>query len=171
MCQRDPVLDRSLRCSLQPQVDRQLQATGRARHPDDPCRTDRPALGVDDDARLLEAAVEDAVVRRLNPGLADDRTGAQVWVRSRCDLRGADLAQKAEELAADRAARVVAPRQRDDPDAWELARVLVDEESELARDARQNDSRRVGRPELAVTDPADESRRRHSGEAAQAFEQ
>ncbi len=57
-----------------------------------------------------QAGIENRVVRRLDAGLADDCAGARVLVQRRVELLLADLAEQAEELAAERALRIAACR-------------------------------------------------------------
>ena len=165
--ERDPVLNRLLGDPLQPQVDGELESARGARDTDDARRPDRAALSVDDDARLVESAVQQAVVGGLRAGLPHDRAGALTSVRVRRELARADLAQQAEEFTADRPARVAPLRQGDDADPGELARMLVEEEAEVAGDPRQDDCRGVRRFEFAVADALDEAGRWDSGEVAE----
>ena len=165
--QRDPVLDRLLRDALHAEVDRQLEASGRPRNADDVGGADRAALCVHHDACLLEAAVQQSVVCGLGAGLADDHPGAGAAVGVLRELRGADLAEQAEELAPERAARVAPLGLRHDADSRELPRMLVEEVAEIATDARQDDRRRVRRLELAVADPLDHQPRRGAREVAE----
>jgi len=92
--QRDSVLNRFFRDALQSQIDRQLQAAGRACDADDPGRTDRSALGVDDDSGLVEPAIQQPVVGRFGARLADDRACAKAWIRVGGELRRADLTSR-----------------------------------------------------------------------------
>ena len=64
---------------------------------------------VDGDLRLHEARVEQRVVRRLDAALADDLARLRVLVGVGLELLLADLAEQAEELAAEGAERI-APR-------------------------------------------------------------
>ena len=97
-------------------------------------RPDRASLCVDNHAGLFQAAVQQRVVGRLRAGLADDRLGLSASIRVRGKLARADLAEQAEELAADGATRVAPLRKRGDPNPGELARMLVEEEAKVARD-------------------------------------
>ena len=95
--------------ALEPRVDRELQRRQRLalRHLE---RADDAAERVDARRARDEAGVQERVVRRLDAGLADDLAGARVRVALRAELRRADLAEQAEELAAEGALRIAARR-------------------------------------------------------------
>ena len=95
---------------MKAQVDRELKPARGTRDADDVRAADRTAAGVDDDASLLQAAVEEPVVSRLRAGLADDRAGPKARMGAGPKLRRADLAEQPEELAPDRAARIASLR-------------------------------------------------------------
>ena len=77
---RDAVADRLLGDALELGVDRELEAASRLDHAQRPERPDGAAERVDGDAVPHQAAVQPAVVGRLDAGLADDlaRLGARV---------------------------------------------------------------------------------------------
>ena len=108
--ERDSVLNGLFGDALKAQVDRELKPARGTRHADDVRAADRTTAGVDDDARLLQAAVEEPVVSRLRAGLADDRAGPKARMGAGPKLRRADLAEQPEELAPDRAARIASLR-------------------------------------------------------------
>src|SRR5439155_18898444 len=101
----DPVLERTRRRFLETGVDRELQLRRlllgwHAEGAGD------AAQGVDRDFRLHEACVEQRVVRCLDAALADELARLRALVRAGLQLGLADLAEQAEELAAERALRV-----------------------------------------------------------------
>src|SRR5262249_50183998 len=124
-------------------VERRLEAWGGRRNADEVGGPNRAALRVHYDACLFEAAVQQAVVGRLHARLADDHPGAGAAVGVLRELGRAHLAEQAEELTPERAARVAPLGLRHDADAGELPRVLVEEVAEVAADPRQDDCGRV----------------------------
>ena len=163
----DPVLNGLFGSALDPQIDGQLEAAGRTGRSHNAGGSDRTALGVDDDPRLLEPSIQEPVVGGLGARLPDDRARLRAGMLLGGELGGAHLSQQAQEFAADRAARIAAVGERHDTDPRELSRVLVDEEAEIATDPRQHHGRGIGRPELAVPDPPDEGRRRDPRQLAE----
>src|SRR5581483_11647869 len=108
---------------------------------------DGAAHRVDADALLREPAVEDPVVARLDARRADDRARLGPAEALLLQLVGADLAEQPEELAAERALRVAARREWRRCEAGKCLRVLLEVRVELAREARDQLHRRVGRAE------------------------
>ena len=154
----DPVLDHLLGDALQPCVDRQLQRRQLLAGHRNAQRAHHPSERVDLHTRLLEAAVEPAVVPRLDPGLADDLPALRARVAGRAELRRADLAEQPEELAAERALRIAPDRERGDVHARQQCGVLVEEEGHGPRRVREDDGGRERRADERRPDAADHQR-------------
>src|SRR5438270_3471343 len=106
MGEADAVLDRLLGGTLQPCVNRQLEPARGAVAAGGAERADDPTARVDGDLLPDEAAVEQAVVRRLDPGLADQLSRLVAAIAAIGELLRADLAEHSQELAPKRALRV-----------------------------------------------------------------
>src|SRR5205085_10230785 len=115
-------------------VDRQLEAAARRGLAERAGRADRASEGVDRDAVPLEAAVQPAVVGRLDARLPDDLARLHVRVLVGLELVLRDLAVQPEELRAEGTLRVLARGERDDVQARERTRALVEELREHPRE-------------------------------------
>src|SRR5262249_3994982 len=106
-CLPHPVDQRVLRGPLKARVDRELQRRRLllGRHTE---RAGDAAERVDRDLGLHEPRVQQRVVRRLDAALTDDLAGFRILVRVGLELALADLAEEAEELAAEGALRIAA---------------------------------------------------------------
>src|SRR5207244_2643831 len=133
-------------------------------------RPDDPAGRVDAQARAAEAAVQEPVVRRLDARLADQLAGLRAPVAVRPDLVRLDLAEQAEELAAEPALRVAPHGQRLDPQARVGAGTLLEEEGKRGGRPGDHDRGRVRRAGDGVLEALDERAERNARALRQALE-
>ena len=156
----DPVLHAGDRGPLDPGVDRQPECRQRLvlRHLE---RARDAAERIDAHVRGHEAGIEQRVVRRLDPGLADELARACVHVSLRADLGLADLAEQAEELASEVALRIEARGNGPDLQARIRRRPLVEVVLQRGRRSRDDDRGRKRRAHDRALDPRHECRDGH----------